>query len=313
MGKGQVRIAVMGAGAVGGYFGAKLAKAGHEVAFISRGEHLKAMRSDGLRVKSVAGDLHIRSLFSSEPGEVGPVDLILFGVKSYGTEEAAAELAPLIGEKTIILSLQNGVDNPDKIARRWGKERVLAGVVYIGARILSPGTIEHSAGGRIVMGELGGGASKETRAVHEVFSDGKIPCAISMDICRVMWGKLVWNAPFCAIACLTRATTKEILESESLRKLAVDGMAEVIEAAKSLGYELAPSIVEETLDLSRGLGDFKPSMLQDLEAGKPLEYEAFNGVVLDTLRRAGKEAPVNQIFYRVLQFLDQRIRSGGAV
>lgn len=300
----------MGAGAVGGYFGAKLAKAGHEVTFIARGEHLKAMCSDGLRVKSAEGDLHIRSRFASDPGEIGPVDLILFAVKSYSTEEVAEQLAPLMEEKTRILSLQNGVDNPDKIARHWGKERTLAGVVYIGARISSPGTIEHSVGGRIVMGELEGGIHEETRGVHELLSGAKIPCAISTEIRRVMWGKLVWNAPFCAIACLARATTKEIVESDSLRKLAVDGMAEVIEAAKSLGYELAPSIVEETLNLSRGLGNFKPSMLQDLEAGKPLEYEAFNGVVLHVLQRAGKEAPVNRIFFGALKFLNQRIRKG---
>ena len=307
----RVRIAVVGAGAVGGYFGAKMAHSGQEVAFIARGEHLEAMRRDGLKVKSGAGDLHIRSRFTADPGEVGAVDLVLFSVKSYSTEEAAERLAPLLGEKTTILSLQNGVDNPDKIARLWGRNRTLAGVVYIGARVSSPGVIEHSGGGRIVMGELDGGVGEATEAVREMLSGAQIPCSISTEIRKVMWGKLAWNAPFCAIACLTRATTKEIVESESLRKLAVDGMAEVIEAAKSQGFELAPTIVEETLNLSRDLGHFKPSMLQDLEAGKPLEYEAFNGVVVDALRPAGKAAPINQLSYGALKFLDGKIRGGG--
>ncbi|MBI2351662.1 MAG: 2-dehydropantoate 2-reductase [Deltaproteobacteria bacterium] len=307
----RARIAVMGAGAVGGYFGAKLAASGCKVAFIARGEHLKAMRRDGLRIKSPQGDLHIRALFASDPAEAGPVDLVLLCVKSYSTEESARKLGPLLQDKTVILSLQNGVDNPDKIAKLWGPARTLGGVIYIGSRILNPGVIEHSAGGRIIMGELDGAIGESTKAVQEIFARAEVPCVISPEIRKAMWNKLVWNAPFCAISCLARATTREIVESESLRKLATDGMAEVIEAAKSEGFGLAPTVVEETLNLSRSLGDFKPSMLQDLEAGKPLEYEAFNGVVLEVLRRAGKQAPVNEVFYATLKFLDQRIRTGG--
>lgn len=303
-----MRIAVMGAGAVGGYFGAKLAASGKEVAFIAQGKHLEAMRRDGLRVKSPQGNLHIRSLFTSEPEEVGLVDLILFCVKSYNTEEAAKKLTPLVGEKTQILSLQNGIDNPDKIGRLWGKSRTLAGVVYIAAQVLAPGTIGHSAGGRIALGELDGGVGEETRRVEQLFSAAQIPCTISPEIRKIMWGKLVWNAPFCAIACLTRATAQEILESDSLRKLAIDCMEEVREAGRCQGVELAPSTIDDALRLSQNLGPFKPSMLQDLEAGKPLEYEAFNGIVVKILLQAGKAAPVNEILYAALKFLDKKIR-----
>lgn len=304
----RMRIAVIGAGAVGGYFGARLAASGQDVAFIARGKHLEAMCRDGLKVKSLQGDLHIQSLFTSNPEEVGLVDLILFSVKSYNTEEAGKTLGPLVGKKTIILSLQNGIDNPDKIAVLWGKKRTLAGVVYIGARVSAPGAIEHSAAGRIVLGELDGEVSDVTKAIQQIFSSAQIPCTISAEVRKIMWEKLVWNTPFCAIACLTRATVKEILESDSLRKLATGCMEEVREAAKWEGFDLSPSIVEETLRLSEGLGDFKPSMFQDLEAGKPLEHKAFNGVVVDLLRQAGKEAPINEIFYGALKFLDKRIR-----
>jgi 2-dehydropantoate 2-reductase len=307
-----MRIAVMGAGAVGGYFGARLAAAGHEVAFIARGKHFEAMRRDGLKVKSTQGDLHIQSLFASDPEEIGPVDLILFCVKSYDTQEAAAKLTSLVGPETIVLSLQNGVDNPEKIAGLLGKSRTLAGVVYIGARVSAPGMIEHVAAGRITLGELDGGVGERTNSVQRFLSAAEIPCAISTEIRKVMWGKLVWNAPFCAISCLTRATVTEILESDLLRKLAVDCMEEVREAARYQGIDLGPSIVAETLSLSQGLGDFKPSMLQDLEAGKPLEHEAFNGVVVNSLREAGKEAPINRTFYATLKFLDQKIREGKA-
>jgi 2-dehydropantoate 2-reductase len=305
----KMRVAVMGTGAVGGYFGGRLAAAGENVSFIARGSHLEALRREGLRIKSPQGDLNIRALFTSDPGEVGVVDLVLFCVKSYDTEDAAAKLAPMIGEKTVILSLQNGVDNPDGIATRWGAARTLAGVVYLGAFVSGPGTVRHSAGGSIVMGALPGAEIAPAKRVEEILSRAQIPCAISSEVRKVMWTKLVWNAPFCALACLARATVKEILEAESLRKLAADSMEEVIEAARSSGVELAPSVIEETFKFSLGLGDFKPSMLQDLEAQKPLEYEALNGIIVALLGKIGKKAPINQTCCEVLKFLDDRIRA----
>ena len=138
-----MRIAVMGAGAVGGYFGARLAAAANDVAFIARGSHLMAMRREGLNLESPQGNLQIRdALFTNDPTQVGVVDLVLFCVKSYATDETAAKLTSLIGDRTTILSLQNGVDNADKIAQRWGNQRTLAGVVYIGSQLLQPGKIK---------------------------------------------------------------------------------------------------------------------------------------------------------------------------
>lgn len=303
-----MRIAVMGAGSLGGYFGSKLSVSGHEVAFIARGKHLEAMRQEGLKVKSFQGDLSIRALFTSNPTEIGPVELLLFSVKSYDTEEAAKLLGPVMGEKTAILSLQNGVDNPDKIANLWGQQRTLAGVAYIGARVLSPGVIEHSAAGRIVLGAVSGAASNKAEEAQRVFSEARVPCTVSPMIRNVLWEKLAWNAPFCAIACLTRTTVKKILDSDSLRKLAIDCMEEVKEAAHCQSLVLAPTLVDDTLRLSENLGEFKPSMLQDLEAGKPLEHEAFNGIVVNLLRQAGKQAPINQVFYGALKYLDRQIR-----
>ena len=308
-----MRVAVMGTGAVGGYFGAKLAMASHEVSFIARGAHLETIERQGLMIESFQGNLHIRdALFTANPSEVGAVDLVLFCVKSYDTEAATQALAPLIGEKTQILSLQNGVDNADKIAERWSEKRTLAGVVYLGAQLLRPGTIKHSAGGRIVFGKLGGNVRETTKAVERALTSAQIPCELIAEIRNAQWRKLLWNAPFCAISCLTRTTVKEIIESGSLRQLAVDCMSEVRQAAKTQGVDLRSELLDETLNFSKSLGDFKPSMLQDLEAGKPLEYEAFNGVVVKLLRQAGKAAPVNQIFYGTLEYLDKKIREQAA-
>ena len=305
-----MRIAVMGAGAVGGYFGARLAAAANDVVFIARGRHLAAIRQEGLNLESPQGNLRIRdALFTDDPTQVGVVDLVLFCVKSYDTDPTAANLASLIGDRTIILSLQNGVDNADKIAQRWGNERTLAGVVYVGSQLLRPGTIKHSSGGKIVLGELDGRVHETTQAVERVLASAQISCEVSGAIQNIQWRKLLWNAPFCAISCLTHATVKEIVESDSLTKLALDCMTEVRAAAKTQAIDLDPALFDETLNFSKSLGDFKPSMLQDLEAGKPLEYEAFNGIVVELLRRTGKEASTNQVFYGALKYLDKKIRT----
>jgi 2-dehydropantoate 2-reductase len=308
-----MRIAVMGTGAVGGYFGAKLATAPHEIVFIARGGHLDALRRNGLQVDSPTGNIQIRHcLFTSDPAEFGTADLVLFCVKSHDTETAAAALAPLVGDHTAILSLQNGVDNAEKIARSWGAPRTFAGVVYVGAQIIAPGVISHSAGGRIILGQSGGENPAGAALIKAVFAGAGVDCAISENIDTVQWTKLLWNATFCAISSLSRANMKVILESESLLRLAVDCMTEVQAAALTRGIHLPRSLFDETVGFSRGLGAFKPSMLQDLEAKKPLEYEAFNGLVAKILDRAGKPAPVNQCFYALLHQLDRNIREEAA-
>jgi 2-dehydropantoate 2-reductase len=299
----------MGAGAVGGYFGAKLAVAGHDVWFIARGKHLTALCRDGLRVRSPDGDLHIKNArFSADAAQAGGTDLILFCVKSYDTEAAAEQLAPIVGATTVILSLQNGVDNADKIAQRFDDRHTLAGVVYVGAEVVLPGVIEHSTGGRIVFGPSRGGDSEATKTVEQTLAAAAIPCETSAEIQKAQWRKLLWNAPFCAISCLAGATVKDIVESDSLTRLALDCMQEVRHAASTRNVDLPVQAVSEILDFSRTLGAFKPSMLQDLEAGKPLEYEAFNGVVVKLLSEAGQDAPVNRVFYGALEYLDKKIR-----
>jgi 2-dehydropantoate 2-reductase len=304
-----MRIAVMGTGAVGGYFGAKLAAAGDDVVFIVRQRHLPGLRRSGLRIESFNGDLRVRNgLFTDSPADAGVMDLVLFCVKSYDTTEAAAALAPMIGKQTAILSLQNGIDNPDKIAGFWGTERTLAGVVYIGAQVSAPGVIQHSSGGKIVLGPISGHPGDTAHRVEQRLSRAAIPCAISAAIEQVQWAKLLWNAPFCAISCLTRSTVREIVESEALTNLALDCMKEVQAAARIRGIDLKTELFDQTLAFSKGLGDFKTSMLQDLEARKPLEYDALNGFVMRLLERAGEQATINRVFHGTLSFLDNKVR-----
>jgi len=305
-----MRIAVIGTGAVGGYFGAKLAAAGHEVAFVARGRHLQALRANGLQVNSSAGDLHVTcALCTDDTAKIGAVDLILFCVKSYDTEAAAEQIKPLIADRTRILSLQNGVDNPDKLGGIFSPEQILPAVVYVGAQLTAPGVVTHSNGGRIIFGEIDGGTGTSSKLLRQTLSDAGIPCEISDEIAHFQWTKLLWNAPFCAISCLARANVKQIVESKTLTSLALDCMSEVQAAARTRGIELRCEQFAEIITFSRGLGEFKPSMLQDLQAGKPLEYQAFNGIVVQTLRRVGAPAPINQAFYAMLEFLDQTLRA----
>ena len=299
----------MGAGAVGGYFGARVAASGMDVTFIARGEHLRAMQKNGLRIRSIQGDLEIHSGFISSSDPVAPVDLVLLAVKSQDTEEAARSLAPFMGRKTSVLSLQNGVDNTDKIARLWGGDRSLAGVANISARISAPGVIEHSGGGRVVLGSLHAGGHENARTVHSILAQAKISCDISSDIRGVLWKKLAWNAPFCALSCLLHMTVGDILGSASLEALVRVCIDEVRDAARCRGIDLSPSTAQEALSFSTTLRDVKPSMLQDLEAGKPLEHEALNGIVVKILQRSGKRAPINEILYTALKHIDQDLRA----
>ena len=306
-----MRIAVIGTGAVGGYFGAKLAAAGHELVFFARGKHLEVLQAAGLRVLSPNGDLHIHEAdFFASAAPAGVVDVILFCVKSYDTEAAAESLGPLLSAHTAILSLQNGIDNPEKIAAVWRDRPVFPGVVYLGAEISSPGVIRHSNGGKIVFGAADGKKSQSAMQIERLLSEAGIPCQLSANIHEVQWSKLLWNAPFCAISCLARADVKQIVDSAPLTSLAIDCMAEVQSAAELRGVILPRALFDQTIAFSRGLGAFKPSMLQDLEAGKPLEYEAFNGIVARLLQGSGKAAPINQAFQSLLQQLERHSRKG---
>jgi 2-dehydropantoate 2-reductase len=308
-----MRIMVMGAGAVGGYFGAKLAAAGHELHFIARGKHLDALCRHGLRVNSPGGHVIVRNAsFSADPGASGAIDVVLFCVKSYDSESAANLLQPVVGPDTIILSLQNGVDNAGKLADRFGDRRVLAGVVYVGAQVAAPGLIEHSAGGKIVFGPRKGGDNGAAAKVEQILGVAGIPYEQSLEIEAVQWRKLLWNAPFCAISCLTHATVRDIVESDVLTELAVNCMEEVKQAAAVRGVKLSTELFAETLAFSKTLGPFKPSMLQDFDAGKPLEYEAFNGIVVKLLASVSRDAPVNRVFYGALKYLDDKIREEAA-
>ncbi|MBI5253527.1 MAG: 2-dehydropantoate 2-reductase [Euryarchaeota archaeon] len=301
-----MKVAVMGAGAVGGYFGGVLAKNGADITLIARGKHLEAMRKEGLHIKSYRGDFRVDVRAASDPEEVGPVELIIFTVKAYDTEGAIGLCSPMIQKNTCILSLQNGIDNDEKIAGAVGWEKVIGGVAYIGVSVEEPGVICHSAAGKIALGEVDRKITHRIRRIAEMFSSAGVPCEISEDIIKLKWKKLVWNAAFNALTTITRASVAEVLSDAKLMEIAVAAMHEVIEVAQKKGIDIDEAAIQDALTLSKNVGDFKTSMLQDFESGRKTEVEALNGIVLRKGREANVKTPVNQCLYSLVSFMEKK-------
>ncbi|MFQ5802153.1 MAG: 2-dehydropantoate 2-reductase [Candidatus Methylomirabilales bacterium] len=302
-----MKVAVMGAGAVGAYFGALLHRGGVDVTLIARGEHLEAIKARGLHIKSTQGDFSVPAKAVGDPTEIGPVDLILFCVKSYDTESGARQCLPIIREGTIILSLQNGVDNEAKIAAIAGDEKVLGGVAYIGAGISQPGVIVHTAEGRIVFGELTGGISERGKRLEQTLSEAGLPVEISSDIREALWRKLCWNAAFNALNALVGGEVDILVQRSGAKALARAVMEEVRTVAASQGVHLPEDVVDKLLRwTATAATGMKTSMRQDREAGRRLEVDALNGVVVQKGQAAGISTPYNFALYALLKCVDPR-------
>jgi 2-dehydropantoate 2-reductase len=302
-----MKILVMGAGAVGSFYGGKLADAGHEVTFVARGEHLRTLRAHGLRVKSYQGEFHLECVRATDrPAEAGVCDLVLVCVKSYDTVTAAQSLRPVIGPATIIISLQNGVENEEHLERELACGNVMGGMAYIGVDVVSPGVVVHSVAGRLAFGERNGQRTPEAERLEQVFLAAGIQAELSTDIAVTLWDKLVWNATFNAICTLSRSTVGEVLTHSQTRALVRDTMLEVIAVARVQGLALPESRADEHIESSQtpAMSVYAPSMVNDLARGKRLEYDALNGVVVRFGERYGVPVPINRTLSRLLARLD---------
>ena len=298
-----MKVLVMGSGAVGGYFGAKLARAGEDVYFVSRGPHLEAMRRSGLRINSpTQGDFTVstRTGTTTEAVQAGPYDLVLFATKSYDTEAAAAQILPALGPGTVVLCLQNGIDNEAVLGKVLGAGRVMGGVAYIEAALVEPGVIRHSAAGRVIVGELNGSLTPRAQAVHDLFARGGIPCELSPDIAVAKWEKLLFNCALNPMTALARQGIASIVAIPEGLDTCRRVMEEVRDVARAAGVALPEDTVQRLLRFATG-ADMHSSMEYDLLHGRPLELEALNGVVLRLGRRQGVQTPVNEALYALLK------------
>jgi len=300
-----MKILVMGAGAVGGYFGARLQAAGEEVVFCARGENLRALREQGIEITSIRGDLKLGVTATDTPGTGAPYDLVLLCVKFYQLESAAQQLSGCLGPGGAILSLLNGVESEARLAEIFGRESVMGGNARLGVELVAPGKIVHISTGHLEFGELDGRITDRARNYAAAFERAGILGHLSDRIMTIRWDKLIWNSAFNTVTTLTRRTVGEVLDDPSGLELVTTLMRETLRVAQADGAQLGEDRVEAFLAHSRkNLRALKTSTQQDLERGKPLEYEALSGAVLRAARRHGIDVPATQTVYALLKLVD---------
>ena len=303
-GGGNMKIAVVGTGGVGGYYGALLARAGHDVTFIARGAHLQAIRQKGLQIKSVLGDFEISPAKATDnPAEAGTVDLILFTTKSYQTEDAVSAIRPMVGKDTVIVPFQNGIDAVERIGLTVGMEHMLCGATWIYAEVDAPGVIKHSSQfHRIAIGEPGGKESQRLKAVYEVLKSSGATVEASSDIQKVLWTKFIFISAVSAIGCLTRLATSEYRGVPEARAILKAAVAEVAAVGRSRGVALDTDVVEKTMAfIDAGATGMKPSMQRDVEGGRQSELESMIGVVVRMGEMQNVPTPVMGFVYAILK------------
>lgn len=308
-----MRVAVFGAGGVGGYFGGRLAQAGESVVFIARGAHLQAMRSEGLRVDSPAGDFHIaRAEATDDPSSAGRVDAVVVCVKAWQVREAAAMMIPMLGPASFVVPLQNGVEAADQLAALVGKERVLGGLCRVVSYVVEPGHIRHAGvAPRIEFGERGGHVpSSRVAALRSAFEKAiGVSVGTPDDIDAAVWEKFLFIAPFSGVGAVTRVPAGIIRAVDETRELLVKAMREVFELARLRGIGLGGDALERTLAFFEGLpAEATASMQRDITEGRPSELEYQTGAVVRLARQAGLPVPVNECLYRSLLPAELRAR-----
>ncbi len=299
-----MRIAVMGTGGTGGYFGGLLARAGEDVTFIARGDHLEAIRKNGLAIKSVlSGDFSFPAKATDNTQDIGPVDFVLFCVKAYDNAAAADQIRPLIGPETVVLSVQNGIDNEQQIGEVIGPEHIVGCVSYVSSTIESPGVIAQMAGpGTIVFGEMQGGTSHRTETLQSTLQNAGITAELHPDIQVALWQKFLAICGVNGITALTRLPMGEILACEETRNLLKGTMQEVEAVARASGANLPEGCVDLSMDFFSSVEPaMRGSMYYDLAGGRRLELDVLNGTVVRLGSEHGIPTPINFAIYAALK------------
>jgi len=298
-----MKIAVVGAGGVGGYFGGRLAEAGADVAFLARGAHLEAMRTRGLRILSPKGDLHLpRVSAAGSPAEIGPVDVVLFAVKLYDTESALTLLPPLLAPNTAVVPLQNGVDSVATLTRAIGREHTAGGTCYVSAVIAEPGVIKHTAMDQLLFGEIDGSRSPRLLALEDACRPASFQSTLSDDIALDIWTKFVRLSVMSGMTAVTRSPLGVIHRDPELWAMLQAAVREAMDVARAKGIAVAASTVADVAAAYKALPpQTKSSMLEDLERGRRLELPWLSGAVVRIGREVGVPTPTHAFINAVLQ------------
>jgi 2-dehydropantoate 2-reductase len=297
-----MKIAVVGPGALGSFYGAKLCRAGHDVHFLLRTDY-DAVRKDGVWIEGDEGAFHVQPHAARAPEEIGPADLVLIGLKTTANHVLPQLLPPLTGPNTALLTLQNGLGNEAAVAAVAGAEKTMGGVCFVCLNRIAPGRIRHFAHGNVVVGEFGRPPQARTHQISQAFTVAEVPCKVAENLEQAHWEKLVWNIPFNGLGVAGAAgldavqqgrippgakrqgclTTDLLLSNAGWEKLVRELMMETIAAARALGFEVPESVADWQIERTRKMGAYKASTLIDFERGQELELE---GLFLEPLRRA---------------------------
>ena len=326
-----MKIVVAGAGAIGGYIGGRLARTGADVVLYARGPHLRAMQERGLKVISPDGDFHVTPAVTGSIGDIGVADVVFLGVKAHSLTTLAPELRVLFGPDTVVVSMQNGipwwyfqnyggelnnlrlerVDPGGVIASAIESRRVLGSLAYFATDVVEPGVIRHTEGNKISFGEPDGTKSERARRIAEPLIAAGFRCPINPRFRHEIWVKLLGNVAFNPISALTGGTLEELARHVDVGRSIREIMAETEAVARKLGIEL-PISIEQRMAGAEKVGAHKTSMLQDLEAGRPMELEAVVGAVVELGERLGVAMPVTRTVYACAKMLDEKRRAARA-
>lgn len=307
-----MRIAIFGTGGAGGYFGAQLARAGEEVVFIARGEHLRAIREQGLRIETTTGETVVRAEATDDPASVSAVDAVLVGVKTWQVTEAARAMRPMMNAHTFVVPLQNGVEAATHLAATLGADRVLGGLCGTISRVVGPGRILSTGQTNFIkFGELDNHVSERAERLREAFERAGVKAEIPSDIQSAMWEKFIFVVPYGGVGAVTRSNVGVIRSLKETRRMLEQGMSEILAVARARQISLPDDIIEKTMALVDALDQSATTSLQrDICAGKPSELEAWNGAVVRLGREAGVPVPLHEFFYHSL--LPQELCARGA-
>jgi 2-dehydropantoate 2-reductase len=318
-----VKIVIVGAGAIGGYIGAQLTRVGADVVLVARGPHLRAMQERGLQVRSPEGDFEVRPKLAPDVSSVGRAEVVFLGVKAHSLTPIAPTLAPLLGPDTIVVSTQNGipwwyfqnlggefdglrlerVDPGGVIAAAIESRRVVGSLAYFATDLAAPGVIHHTEGNRISFGEPDGSRSERARAIAEALIAAGFRCPVTTRMRHEIWVKLIGNVAFNPISALTGGTLEELARDPEVAPTVRTIMAETEAVAARLGIEL-PISIDQRMAGAEKVGAHKTSMLQDYEAGRPMEIEAVVGAVVELGDRVGVPMPATKAVYGCARMLD---------
>ena len=307
-----MKILVMGAGAIGAFYGAWLQRAGDDVYYCARGEHLRAMQERGLAVKSVNGDFHLEVKASSDPREFAPYELILFCVKSQDTVAAAKQCLGCLAKDGAILTLQNGVENEALLCEVFPRDQVMGGNARVGAEITGPGQLWHTVGGNAEIGELDGRKSERVMRIAESFRRASLLGEVTDDLLTIRWHKLMGNNGTNTVCTLGRCTVGATLADPEGFALVRQLFLDTVRVGRAEGAKLTEEQADRQLQVMKNypnLMSVRPSTLQDYEKGKRLEYDAITGAILRAAKRHGISVPATETVHALLKLLDAGLAS----